>query len=199
MNALILVDIQNDFVPGGRLAVPFGDHIIPRVNSLQKAFNIVVATQDWHPFNHKSFASNHEGKRPFETIMLHGQEQVLWPDHCIQNSDGAALHSDLDMKKVDAIFRKGMEPEIDSYSGFFDNGYKKSTGLAGFLRDRKALKVFVCGLAGDFCVAYTAKDALKENFQTYIIEDATRSIDAHGFEVAKNEILASGGHVIQSD
>ena len=199
MNALILVDIQNDFVPGGKLAVPLGDQIISLVNVLQHSFSLIVATQDWHPNNHKSFASNHEGKKPFDRIMLHGLEQVLWPDHCIQGSPGAEFHSTLNMNKVEGIFRKGMDPEIDSYSGFYDNGYKRSTGLAGYLRERKVQKVFVCGLAADYCVFFTAKDALKENFETYIIEDATRAIDSQGFEKAKAEILGTGGQVIQSN
>lgn len=199
MNALILVDIQNDFIPGGRLAVPSGDEIIPLVNDLQASFELVVATQDWHPQNHKSFASNHTGKKPFERIQLHGMDQVLWPDHCIQGTPGAEFSAGLNMNKVEGIFRKGMDPEIDSYSGFYDNGYKRSTGLAGYLRERKATRLFVCGLAGDYCVFFTAKDALKENFETYIIDDATRPIDTAGYEKAKNEILTSGGQVIRSE
>ena len=198
MHALILVDIQNDFVPGGALAVPAGNEIIPLVNGLQNSFDLVIATQDWHPKHHKSFASTHNNKRPFEKIILHGLDQVLWPDHCVQGTDGAQLHSNLNTNKVEAIFRKGMDPEIDSYSGFYDNGYKKNTGLAGYLRERKVQKVFVCGLAGDYCVFYTAKDALKENFETYIIEDATRPIDEDGFLKAKDEILTSGGQIISS-
>jgi nicotinamidase/pyrazinamidase len=199
MVALILVDIQNDFIPGGTLPVSAGDEIIPLVNELQNSFGLVVATQDWHPKNHKSFASNHTGKNPFDKIMLHGLEQVLWPDHCVQGSRGAQLHDQLDVNKVEAIFRKGMDAEIDSYSAFYDNGYKKSTGLAGYLRERKVQKVFVCGLAADYCVFYTAKDALKENFETYIIEDATRAIDPNGFVKAKDEILSTGGQIISSD
>ncbi|MDH4092362.1 MAG: bifunctional nicotinamidase/pyrazinamidase [Cyclobacteriaceae bacterium] len=199
MHALIIVDIQHDFTPGGKLAVPLGDEIIPLVNALQESFSLVVATQDWHPKNHKSFASSHPGKNPFEKIMLHGMSQVLWPDHCIQGSAGAKLHSDLNGNKIEAIFRKGMDSEIDSYSGFYDNGYKKSTGLAGYLRERKVQKVYVCGLAADYCVSYTAKDALKENFETYIIEDATRPIAPEGFEKAKDEILSSGGQIIKSE
>ncbi len=199
MFALILVDIQNDFVPGGQLPVPLGDEIVPLVNDLQDSFDLVVATQDWHPRNHKSFASNHPGKKTFEKIMLHGLEQVLWPDHCIQGSAGAGLHSRLNLNKVEAIFRKGMDAEIDSYSAFYDNGYKKSTGLAGYLRERKVQKVFICGLAADYCVFFTAKDSLKENFETYIIEDATRAIDPNGYVKAKNEILSSGGQIIKSE
>jgi nicotinamidase/pyrazinamidase len=196
MHALIIVDIQNDFVPGGALAVPSGDEIIPLVNDLQKSFNLVVATQDWHPENHKSFASSHPEKKVFDQIVLHGLDQVLWPDHCIQGTWGAELHSGLSLKKVEAIFRKGMDPDIDSYSGFYDNGYKKSTGLAGYLRERKVKKVYICGLASDYCVFYTAKDAIKENFVTYVIEDATRPINRSGFEKARAEILSSGGQII---
>ncbi len=178
MNVLILVDIQNDFIPGGSLPVPLGNEIIKLVNELQDSFDLVVATQDWHPNNHKSFATQNPGKKQFETISLHGLDQVLWPDHCVQGTKGAEFHGDLNMNKVEAVFRKGMNSDIDSYSGFYDNGYKKSTGLAGYLRDRGVKKVYVCGLAADYCVAYTAKDALKENFETYVIEDATRAIDA---------------------
>jgi nicotinamidase/pyrazinamidase len=133
MDALIIIDVQNDFIPGGSLAVPGGEEIIKIINELQSEFSLVVATQDWHPANHKSFASNHSGKRVFEKVDLHGLEQLLWPDHCIQGSKGAEFHKELDMRKVEAIFRKGMDAEIDSYSGFFDNGYRKSTGLAGYL------------------------------------------------------------------
>ena len=199
MNALILVDIQNDFLPGGPLAVPFGDEIIPLVNELQNSFSLVVATQDWHPQSHKSFASNHPGKKAFETIILHGLEQVLWPNHCIQGSRGAQIHASINVNKVEGIFRKGMDVEIDSYSAFYDNGYKKSTGLAGYLRERKIKKVYVCGLAADYCVYYTAKDSLKENFETYIIEDATRAIDPNGFVRATEKILSSGGQIIKSE
>lgn len=199
MHALIVVDIQNDFVPGGALAVAGGDEIIPVVNKLQDSFDLVVATQDWHPVDHKSFASNHKGKKPFETIILHGLDQVLWPDHCIQGSLGAELHKDLKLNKVEAIFRKGMDADIDSYSGFYDNGYKKSTGLAGYLRERKVKKLYVCGLAADYCVFYTTKDALKENFDTYVIEDATRAIDVNGFDLAKAEILSIGGQIINTE
>lgn len=198
MHALVLVDIQNDFVQGGNLPVPNGDQIIPLVNELQHAFKLVVATQDWHPPNHQSFASSQEGKIPFQTIMLHGIEQVLWPDHCVQGSQGAEFHAQLNMNHVEAIFRKGMDPGIDSYSGFYDNGHKKSTGLAGYLRERKTTKVYICGLAADYCVGYTALDALKENFETYVIEDATRAIGADGFEKIKNEILSGGGQMIRS-
>lgn len=199
MIALLLVDIQNDFMPGGSLAVPDGDKIIPLINEMQNSFDLVVATQDWHPSAHKSFASNHKAKKPFDKIMLHGLDQVLWPDHCVQETIGANFHNGLNTAKIETIFRKGLDPEIDSYSGFYDNGYKSSTGLAGYLRDRKVRAVFVCGLAADYCVFYTAKDALRENFDTYVVEDATKAIDAESFENAKNQILTGGGKVVRSE
>jgi len=198
MNALVLIDIQNDFIPGGSLSVPSGDEILQLANELQRAFDLVVATQDWHPDNHKSFASQHPGKKQFEIISLHGMDQVLWPDHCVQGTAGAKFHERLNMNKVEAVFRKGMNPEIDSYSGFYDNGHKKSTGLAGYLRERGVKRVFICGLAADYCVAYTAKDSLKENFDTYVIEDATRAISDEGYSKIKNEVITSGGQYIQS-
>jgi len=199
MRALIIVDIQNDFTSGGRLAVPGGETIIPAVNQLQDRFDLVVATQDWHPHGHKSFASNHPGKLPFQKIMLQGLEQVLWPDHCVQGTDGAAFHRALDINKIAAIFRKGMDPAIDSYSGFYDNGHKRSTGLAGYLREHKVDSVYVCGLAGDYCVFYTAMDALKNNFKTFLIEDATRSISDDGFATAKHALTKQGGEIISAE
>jgi nicotinamidase/pyrazinamidase len=198
MNALIIVDLQNDFTSGGSLAVPHGDEIIPLVNSIQKQFDLVVATQDWHPKDHMSFASNHQNKKPFDVVKLNNLEQVLWPDHCIQGSRGAAFHDEFVMDNVAAIFRKGMDPEIDSYSGFFDNGHLLNTGLAGYLRDRNVTDVYVCGLAGDYCVYYTAIDAISEGFTTYFLSDATRSIDDSVFEKAKADILAKGGKMITS-
>ena len=198
MRALIIVDLQIDFVTGGKLAVPQGEQIVPLVNELAGRFDLVVATQDWHPQNHKSFASNHPGKSPFEKIQLHGLEQVLWPDHCVQGSRGADFHPQLQMNRVEAVFRKGMVPEIDSYSGFFDNGHRKATGLRGYLTERGVDDLFVCGLAGDYCVFYTAQDALKEGFNTTIIEDATRPINRESFESAKQEIRDNGGRIIVS-
>ena len=198
MKALLLIDIQHDFLPGGSLAVPEGDQIIPLVNQLQPHFDLVVATQDWHPANHKSFASNHAGKAVFERIELHGLEQVLWPDHCLQASSGAGFSAELDMKRVEAIFRKGTDPEIDSYSGFYDNGHLKSTALADYLRGKGVEEVYLVGLAGDYCVYFTAKDALKEGFKAFIIEDATRPIDPEGFSKAKEDVLSRGGSIIQS-
>ncbi|HEY9487935.1 MAG TPA: bifunctional nicotinamidase/pyrazinamidase [Chryseosolibacter sp.] len=198
MRALIIIDIQNDFVTGGKLEVSNGEQVVPLVNELSHHFDLVVATQDWHPQTHKSFASNHPEKKPFEIIALDGLEQVLWPDHCVQGSRGAAFHPQLEMNRVEAIFRKGMDPKIDSYSGFYDNGRRKATGLAGYLRERNVQSVYVCGLAGDYCVYYTAKDSLQGGFETILIEDATRAINKDGFEKAKAEIRALGGDVVNS-
>jgi len=185
MKVLVLVDIQNDFLPGAALAIPKGDEIIPVVNKLQQYFDLVVATQDWHPSNHKSFASNHPGKKPFDTIDLNGLSQTLWPDHCVQGTTGAGFPSGLNMNRVEAIFRKGTVPEIDSYSAFYDNGHRKSIGLAGYLRQKEVQHVYLTGLAGDICVYATAMDALGEGFQTYIVEDATRPLDEKAF-ITKN-------------
>lgn len=198
MRALLLIDIQNDFLPGGSLAVPGGDQIIPVVNEVQKSFDLVVATQDWHPQSHKSFASSHEGKRVFEHIDLNGLPQVLWPDHCVQGTKGADFSAGVNWDRTEAIFRKGMAPEIDSYSGFYDNGHLKTTGLADYLRGKGVTSVYIAGLAGDYCVFFSAKDALAEGFQTYVIEDATKPISEEGFALSMNEILDKGGHVVQS-
>ena len=198
MQALLLIDIQHDFLPGGSLAVPGGDAIIPVVNNILHCFELVVATQDWHPANHKSFASNHAGKQVFEEINLHGLSQVLWPNHCVQGSNGAAFSTAVNWNSTEAIFRKGTNTEIDSYSGFYDNGHRKSTGLADFLRGRGITSVYVAGLAADYCVYFTAKDAIAEGFKTYVIDDATRAISQEGFEKAKIDIENKGGHIIQS-
>ena len=166
MKALLLIDIQNDFLPGGRLAVPGGDAIIPLVNALQPQFDLVVATQDWHPAGHQSFASSHAGRHRFEQIDLHGLPQVLWPDHCAQESAGAELPPALNTRRVEAIFRKGTTLEIDSYSAFFDNGHRKATGLAAYLRGRGVTDVYLAGLAGDYCVYSPALDAQAAGFAT---------------------------------
>lgn len=198
MKALLLIDIQNDFLPGGRLAVPDGDTIIQLVNTLQPHFGLVVATQDWHPAGHESFASSHTGRSQFEQIDLHGLPQVLWPDHCTQASDGAELAAALHTKRIEAIFRKGMNPEIDSYSAFFDNGHRKSTGLADYLRGRGVREVFVAGLAADYCVYYSALDALAAGFATTVITDATRAISAGGWAAAQADLQAKGAHLAAS-
>lgn len=188
MKALILVDIQNDFLPGGSLAVPEGDTIIPTVNQLQPQFDLVVATQDWHPSNHLSFASNHDDLKPFDMIDLFGIKQVLWPDHCIQGSKGSQFSETLDMNAVSAIFRKGMDPKTDSYSGFFDNGRRHHTGLSAYLKSKGIKQVYVCGLAADYCVYYTAKDAQSEGFETYFISDATKAIAQETLDFALKDL-----------
>lgn len=199
MKTLVIVDVQNDFIPGGALAVAGGDSIVPLINQLQKKFDLIVATQDWHPPGHASFASNHAGKNPFDKIDLHGIEQVLWPNHCIQGSEGAYFHRDLDMKKVEAIFRKGMDPEIDSYSGFYDNDHQKSTGLAGYLREKGATEIYFCGLAADFCVYFSVKDALQEGFSVTLLEDATRPLDEEQFQNIKDELLQKGVKIMKCE
>lgn len=198
MKTLILIDVQNDFIPGGSLAVPEGDEIIAPINALLPSFDLVVATQDWHPQNHKSFASNHQAKEVFDIIDLQGLEQTLWPDHCVQESTGAAFHPDLNKKPIEAIFRKGMDPEIDSYSGFFDNGHKKATGLAGYLKEKGAQDLYFCGLAAEICVYFTLLDALELGFSATLIEDTSRALDQQKFAEAKKEIEKTGGRIITS-
>ena len=198
MKALLLIDIQNDFLPGGALAVPEGDSIVPVVNQLQPYFDLVIATQDWHPADHKSFASQHTGHKVFDQIDLNGLEQVLWPNHCVQGSSGAEFSDKLQQNRIEAIFRKGTDPEIDSYSGFYDNGHRKSTGLADYLRGKQVNQLYIAGLAADYCVYFSIKDALQEGFVTYLIEDATRPINPEGFEKAKADLINKNGKVIQS-
>ena len=198
MNALIIVDVQNDFLPGGSLAVEKGFNIFPAINAIQQKFDLVVATQDWHPADHKSFASSHHGKKIFDEIQLEGLAQVLWPDHCIQQSPGAGFSQKLDTKKIEAIFRKGMDKGIDSYSGFFDNGKKKATGLASYLAGRKVSSVFIAGLAADFCVYFTAMDALDLGFGASIIKDATMAIDNQSLQKKYDAFVSKGGVLVNS-
>ena len=198
MDALIVTDIQNDFCPGGALPVPGGNEIIPLVNELQEHFELVVATQDWHPRGHVSFASSHAGKKPFDKITVDGMEQILWPDHCLQGSRGAEFAPGLSTLRVEAIVRKGTNPAVDSYSAFFDNARLKSTGLEGYLKHKGVRRVFLCGLAGDFCVYYSTMDALAAGFGAVFIKDATRAISKDGMEAAKKAILAKGGTLILS-
>ena len=198
MNALLLIDIQNDFMPGGRLAVPAGDAIIPVVNALQPQFDLIVASQDWHPAGHRSFASSHPGHAPFTEIEWQGLPQMLWPDHCVQATPGAELHPALDTRRVEAIFRKGTDPDIDSYSAFFDNGHRKATGLAAYLRGRGVTRVYLAGLAADYCVYFTAKDALAAGFEAVILAEATRAISAEGWAAAQADLRQHGGHVVST-
>lgn len=199
MKALIIVDIQNDFLPGGTLAVKNGDTIIPVINKIQNNFDLVVATQDWHPADHKSFASSHPGKKVYDKILLDGLPQVLWPDHCVQQTNGAEFPHLLDTKKIEAIFRKGMDKNIDSYSGFFDNGKKKATGMGDYLKGRGVSSIYVCGLAGDYCVTFTALDGLELRFESAIIADATRPIDEENFKKTENHFFSKGGCVLNSE
>jgi nicotinamidase/pyrazinamidase len=200
MSALILVDIQNDFLPGGALPVPDGDKVIPIVNKLQSVFEVVVATQDWHPPNHGSFAANHPGKKIYDQIDLNGLPQTLWPVHCVQNTRGAELAPTLNRDRIEKIFQKGTDPGIDSYSGLFDNGHRKSTGLGEWLKSRGVTDVFVCGLATDYCVKFTALDALQFGFKTYLIEDASRGVNLHPNDVsdAIAEMKKSGVAILKS-
>lgn len=195
----IVVDVQYDFLPGGALAVPEGDAVIAPINRLAKAFRHVVLTQDWHPRGHTSFASSHAGKKPFELVDLPYGPQVLWPEHCVQGTAGAEIARELDIPHAELVIRKGHNPKIDSYSGFKEADRKTSTGLAGYLRERGFNRVFVAGLATDFCVAWTALDAKAAGFETYLIEDASRPIDTNGsLARAKDDLKAAGVHMIES-
>jgi nicotinamidase/pyrazinamidase len=200
MKALILVDIQTDFLPGGALAVPDGDAIIPVVNRLQSKFPLVVATQDWHPANHGSFAANHPGKNMFEQIDLNGLPQTLWPVHCVQGTPGAELATSLQREQIAKIFPKGTDVGIDSYSGLFDNGHRKSTGLGEWLKARGVDEVFVCGLATDYCVKFTALDAAQMGFKTFFIADASRGVNLQPNDVknAVAEMNRAGITTLQS-
>jgi nicotinamidase/pyrazinamidase len=179
-SALLVIDVQNCFLPGGSLAVKEGEQVVPVINKIAKAFANVVMTQDWHTPGHVSFASVHVGKKPFETIELPYGKQVLWPDHCVQGTDGASLSKDLAIPQAELIIRKGFHKDVDSYSAFLEADGKTSTGLAGYLKARKIKRLFVAGLATDFCVAWTALDARKAGFETYVVEDACRGIDTQG-------------------
>lgn len=178
--ALIVVDVQNDFCPSGSLAVAGGDEVVPLINELGKRFATVVLTQDWHPAGHSSFASSHPGKAPFETAAMPYGTQVLWPDHCVQGSAGAAFHPRLDLTMAQAVIRKGCRREVDSYSGFVEADRTTPTGLGGYLKERGVARVAVVGLATDFCVNWTAQDAARHGFETLVIEEACRAIDLDG-------------------
>lgn len=200
MKALILVDIQNDFCPGGALAVTRGDEVVPVANELAKKFELVVATQDWHPADHGSFAANHPGKQPYEVIDLHGLEQVLWPVHCVQGSPGAAFVDALETGAITRVFQKGTDPTVDSYSGFYDNGRRKATGLGDYLRGRGVDQVYVLGLATDYCVKFTALDAASEGVDTYLVEDGCRGVELTpgDSEAAVTEMRDAGVTILQS-
>ena len=198
--ALILVDIQNDFMPGGALAVAEGDQIVPIANRIQEAFELIVATQDWHPANHGSFASQHPGKKPGDVIDLNGIPQVLWPDHCVQGTPGADFHAQLDRRRIANIFHKGVDPDIDSYSGLFDNGHRRGTGLAEFLKSNGVTDVYIAGLATDYCVKYTVLDARTLGYNVFVVEDGCRGVNLQPGDSATaiDQMLAAGARVVTS-
>ncbi|PSQ67820.1 MAG: bifunctional nicotinamidase/pyrazinamidase [Bacteroidetes bacterium QH_1_61_8] len=200
MDALLTVDLQNDFCPGGALEVPEGDTIVPVVNDLAENFDHVIQTQDWHPDGHHSFASTHPEHDPYDVIDVDYGDQVLWPDHCVQGTEGAEFHPELDTTHSELIIRKGFRPEIDSYSAFYENDGETATGLAGYLRDRGIDTLYVCGLATDFCVKWSAVDGRKEGMDVYVIEDATRGIDQDGsLAQAWEDMNDAGVQVVSSD
>jgi nicotinamidase/pyrazinamidase len=192
-DVLLVIDVQNDFCPGGALAVPHGDEVVPLINGLGARFAHVALTQDWHPAAHSSFASAHAGKKPFEAIVVSYGPQVLWPDHCVQDTAGAVFHPALLLPHAELIVRKGFRPAIDSYSAFFENDHTTPTGLTGYLRERGFTRVFLAGLAFDFCVRYSAEDARQQGFDAFVIEDACRAIDLDGSLAATREALARVG------
>jgi nicotinamidase/pyrazinamidase len=192
-DVLLVIDVQNDFCPGGALAVPRGNEVVPAINGLIERFEHVVLTQDWHPAGHGSFASSHGGAAPFSQIAMPYGLQTLWPDHCIQASQGADFHRGLRWTKAQLVIRKGFRKEIDSYSAFFENDRRTPTGLTGYLRERGFTRVFCAGLAFDYCVRYSAEDAQAQRFETLVVEDACRAIDMGGTAVATRDSLAGHG------
>lgn len=193
--ALIVIDVQNDFCPGGALGVEGGDQVVPILNRLQERFETIVLTQDWHPADHRSFASQHQAE-PFSTTMMPYGEQVLWPDHCVQGSEGAAFHPGLDTNRAQLVIRKGFRSSIDSYSAFFENDRSTVTGLAGYLRERGIERIALAGIATDFCVAYSALDAVKLGFKVRVVEDASRAIDLDGSLAAQMAKMRGAGVTI---
>lgn len=199
MKTLIIIDVQNDFMPGGSLEVPDGNLIVPVINRIQDYYDLVVATQDWHPANHKSFASNHFGTKPFDRMVLHDHLQTLWPDHCIQGTTGAEIARDIKPEKIAAIFRKGMDQEVDSYSGFYDNNHQLSTGLAGYLKEKNVSEIHFCGLAADICVYNSILDSIHEGFTATLVEDASRPLYTDKFDDIKCELAKIGVRIIGSN
>jgi nicotinamidase/pyrazinamidase len=187
---LLVVDVQNDFCPDGALAVPRGDEVVAIVNRVAKRFRDVVLTQDWHPRGHLSFASAHPGRQPYEAITLAYGQQILWPDHCVQGTRGAQLHDGLEVLNAALVLRKGMDPAIDSYSAFYENDRKTPTGFSGYLRERGISRIFLAGLAFDFCVRYSAEDARRQGFAAIVIEDACRAIDVAGSKATTHRSLS---------
>ncbi len=192
-DALLVIDLQNDFCPGGALAIAGGDAIVPSINTLGQRFEHVILTQDWHPSSHISFATTHPGKEPFQSITAPYGNQSLWPDHCLQGSNGAAFHPDLDLTQAELILRKGFRREIDSYSAFLENDRQTATGLAGYLRERGLNRLFLCGLAYDYCVRFSAIDGKSLGFETFVIEDATRAVAVEDSVSRTNGELAAAG------
>jgi nicotinamidase/pyrazinamidase len=201
VKALLLVDLQNDFLPGGALAVPGGDEAIPIANHLQPKFELVVATQDWHPPNHLSFAANHPGKKPGDVISLDGMQQILWPVHCVEHTPGAELAAALDKRRIRKVFAKGADPQIDSYSGFYDNGRRRSTGLGAYLRQQGVDELYVLGLATDYCVKATALDAVGLGFKTRLVVDACRGVNLSPGDVERaiEAMQAAGVKLVSSE
>ena len=196
---LLVVDIQNDFCPGGALAVPDGDRVVPVANELMHRFRHVVLTQDWHPPGHSSFASSHPGKAPFETVKAAYGEQILWPDHCVQGTRGAEFHRDLDLARAELVSRKGFRAAIDSYSAFYENDHVTATGLAGYLRERGFHRLHLCGIATDFCVKWSALDGRKEGFEVTVILDACAAIDLDGsLQAALDAMREAGVRLLES-
>jgi nicotinamidase/pyrazinamidase len=191
-DALLVIDVQNCFIPGGTLPVPNGQEVVPLINEIAGKFKCVVMTQDWHPRGHISFASTH-GKEPFSVIKLPYGDQVMWPDHCVQGTQDASLHAGLDLTKANLILRKGFNPNVDGYSAFYDNDKKTPTGLAGYFKARGIKRVFVCGLATDFCVMWSSVDAVKAGFKVVVIEDLSRGIDVRGSMEAAWKDMAKAG------
>jgi nicotinamidase/pyrazinamidase len=200
MNALIIVDLQNDFLTGGALAVPHGDEVIPIANELQHNFELVVATQDWHPADHGSFAINHPGKKPADRIILDGIEQILWPVHCVQNTHGAEFAASFNTTRIAHVFHKGTEPMIDSYSTFFDNAHRRHTGLANYLENRGIKDIYLMGLALDYCVKYSALDARQLGLNTYVVVDGCRGIKLVPGDInrALEEMKRAGATLLES-
>ncbi|MCL6258725.1 bifunctional nicotinamidase/pyrazinamidase [Aquiflexum sp. TKW24L] len=201
MKALIIVDVQNDFIPGGALAVKEGDHVVPIINELQGKFDFIVATQDWHPADHGSFAANHPNKNVGDFIDLNGVNQILWPVHCVRDTKGAEFHPDLRTEKWKAVFKKGTNPKVDSYSGFFDNNRMGDTGLSVFLKQNGIEEVYACGLATDYCVKFTVLDAISEGFKTTLIADATRAVNIRedDYLQAVDEMFKAGAKVVMAE
>jgi nicotinamidase/pyrazinamidase len=200
VNALIIVDLQNDFLPGGALPVPHGDEVIPVANEVQQRFDLVLATKDWHPHDHGSFAANHPGKKPGDRVILDGIEQILWPVHCVQNTHGAEFAPSFDTSGVAHVFHKGIDPKIDSYSTFFDNAHRRQTGLADYLRKRGAKDIYLTGLALDYCVKYSALDARRLGLNTHVIVDGCRGIELEPGDIdrALDEMKRVGAILLKS-